>query len=98
MPWLMASLLVPDLGPVLASADTKTRLPAYLHMPCRWRRTAYSRRRRVSSGTCNSFSIPFFFYTMEQAKLGASLAFSNWTLHMASIMIFSMLWGVALKE
>ncbi|MGI4787540.1 MAG: L-rhamnose/proton symporter RhaT [Janthinobacterium lividum] len=42
--------------------------------------------------------LQFFFYTMGQAKLGATFAFSNWTLHMASIMIFSMLWGVALKE
>lgn len=42
--------------------------------------------------------LQFFFYTMGQAKLGARFAFSNWTLHMASIMIFSMLWGVALKE
>ncbi len=42
--------------------------------------------------------LQFFFYTMGQAKLGANFAFSNWTLHMASIMIFSMLWGVALKE
>jgi L-rhamnose-H+ transport protein len=42
--------------------------------------------------------LQFFFYTMGQAKLGPSFAFSNWTLHMASIMIFSMLWGVVLKE
>lgn len=35
---------------------------------------------------------------MGQAKMGKAFAFSNWTLHMASIMIFSMLWGVALKE
>ncbi len=42
--------------------------------------------------------LQFFFYTMGQAKLGPAFASSNWTLHMASIMIFSMLWGVALKE
>lgn len=42
--------------------------------------------------------LQFFFYTMGQAKLGPRFDFSNWTLHMASIMIFSMLWGVALKE
>ncbi len=42
--------------------------------------------------------LQFFFYTMGQAKMGKAFAFSNWTLHMASIMIFSMLWGVALKE
>ena len=42
--------------------------------------------------------LQFFFYTMGQAKMGKPFAFSNWTLHMASIMIFSMLWGVALRE
>jgi L-rhamnose-H+ transport protein len=42
--------------------------------------------------------LQFFFYTMGQTKMGKTFEFSNWTLHMASIMIFSMLWGVALKE
>ncbi len=42
--------------------------------------------------------LQFFFYTMGQTKLGKAFEFSNWTLHMASIMIFGMLWGVALKE
>lgn len=42
--------------------------------------------------------LQFFFYTMGQTKLGKTFEFSNWTLHMASIMIFSMLWGIALKE
>ncbi len=41
--------------------------------------------------------LQFFFYTMGQSKMG-SYSFSSWTLHMASIMIFSMLWGIALKE
>lgn len=35
---------------------------------------------------------------MGQTKMGKAFEFSSWTLHMASIMIFSMLWGVALKE
>ncbi|MEO7720156.1 MAG: L-rhamnose/proton symporter RhaT [Capsulimonas sp.] len=42
--------------------------------------------------------LQFFFHTMGQAKMGKTFAFTNWTLHMASIMIFSMLWGVYLKE
>jgi L-rhamnose-H+ transport protein len=42
--------------------------------------------------------LQFFFYTMGQTKMGKAFEFSNWTLHMASIMVFSMLWGVALKE
>lgn len=39
----------------------------------------------------------FFFYTMGSTKMG-DYGFSSWTLHMASIIIFSTLWGVALKE
>ena len=40
----------------------------------------------------------FFFYTMGQNKMGQDYSFSNWTLHMASIILFSTLWGFALKE
>jgi L-rhamnose-H+ transport protein len=39
----------------------------------------------------------FFFYTMGEAQMG-TYRFSSWTLHMASIMIFGTLWGIALKE
>jgi len=39
----------------------------------------------------------FFFYTMGETQMG-EYGFSSWTLHMASIIIFSSLWGIALKE
>jgi len=39
----------------------------------------------------------FFFYSMGQTKMG-SYEFSSWTLHMASIIIFSTLWGIVLHE
>ena len=39
----------------------------------------------------------FFFYTMGETQMG-QYQFSSWTLHMASIIIFSSLWGIALKE
>ena len=39
----------------------------------------------------------FFFYTMGETQMGA-YRFSSWTLHMASIIIFSSLWGIALHE
>jgi L-rhamnose-H+ transport protein len=41
--------------------------------------------------------LQFFFYSMGQTKMGV-YDFSSWTLHMASIIIFSTLWGVFLKE
>lgn len=39
----------------------------------------------------------FFFYTMGETKMG-KYQFSSWTLHMASIVIFSTLWGLGLHE
>lgn len=39
----------------------------------------------------------FFFYSMGQTKMG-KYDFSSWTLHMASIIIFATLWGIAMKE
>ncbi len=39
----------------------------------------------------------FFFYTMGETQMG-QYKFSSWTIHMASIIIFSSLWGIALKE
>lgn len=39
----------------------------------------------------------FFFYTMGESQMGR-YGFSSWTLHMASIILFSTLWGFALNE
>ena len=39
----------------------------------------------------------FFFYTMGETQMG-KFAFASWTLHMASIIIFSTMWGWILHE
>lgn len=41
--------------------------------------------------------LQFFFYSMGESQMG-EFGFSSWTLHMASIIIFSTLWGIALAE
>ena len=41
--------------------------------------------------------LQFFFYSMGQTRMGR-YEFSSWTLHMASIIIFGSIWGIALKE
>jgi L-rhamnose-H+ transport protein len=41
--------------------------------------------------------LQFFFYTMGETQMG-DYQFSSWTLHMASIIIFSTLWGIFLRE
>lgn len=47
------------------------------------------------AGTCWYFQ--FFFYTMGAEKMG-KYDFASWTLHMASIIIFSTMWGWILHE
>ncbi len=39
----------------------------------------------------------FFFYSMGETQMG-DYKFISWTLHMASIIIFSSIWGLALRE
>ena len=39
----------------------------------------------------------FFFYTMGETQMGR-FGFASWTLHMASIIIFSTIWGVYFHE
>jgi L-rhamnose-H+ transport protein len=39
----------------------------------------------------------FFFYTMGESRMG-SFSFASWTLHMASIIIFSTIWGWTFHE
>jgi L-rhamnose-H+ transport protein len=41
--------------------------------------------------------LQFFFYTMGESQMGR-FGFSSWTLHMASIILFSTVWGFALGE
>jgi L-rhamnose-H+ transport protein len=47
------------------------------------------------AGTCWYFQ--FFFYTMGETQMG-KYSFASWTLHMASIIIFSTMWGWILHE
>ena len=48
----------------------------------------------IAGGT---WYLQFFFYGMGTTMMGA-YEFSSWTLHMASIIVFSTLWGLGLKE
>jgi L-rhamnose-H+ transport protein len=47
------------------------------------------------AGTCWYFQ--FFFYTMGETQMG-KFGYVSWTLHMASIIIFSTMWGWILRE
>jgi len=39
----------------------------------------------------------FFFYTIGETKMG-KFGFASWTLHMASVIVFSTMWGGILRE
>ncbi len=41
--------------------------------------------------------LQFFFYTMGESQMG-EYGFSSWSLHMASIILFSTIWGFVFKE
>jgi hypothetical protein len=45
----------------------------------------------------STWYMQFFFYQMGESQMG-KYGFSSWTLHMASIIVFSTLWGIALRE
>lgn len=42
--------------------------------------------------------LQFMFYQMGTTQLGEAYDFSSWTVHMAFIIVFSNLWGLALRE
>lgn len=60
-------------------------------------RTPIFRNYLLSALAGTTWYFQFFFYTMGETQMGR-FRFSSWTLHMASIIIFSTLWGVALNE
>ncbi len=70
------------LGRTAAASDVRTPLAANFALA-------------ALGGTLWYFQ--FFFYTMGESQMGR-YGFSSWTLHMASIILFSTLWGFALKE
>ena len=50
-----------------------------------------------SAAAGTTWYFQFFFYSMGESQMG-NFKFASWTLHMASIIIFSTLWGVFFKE
>jgi len=51
----------------------------------------------LSAAAGITWYLQFFFYSMGSTKMG-HYEFSSWTLHMASVIIFSTLWGIAFRE
>jgi L-rhamnose-H+ transport protein len=79
-------------GETLANID-----PANVESELRLRPSTLLRNYLLAALAGVIWYFQFFFYSMGQTKMG-KYDFSSWTLHMASIIIFATLWGIALKE
>ena len=77
------------------TASVLTHAPAVAIRADRARSAAFELSALRAGG--RDLVLQFFFYSMGETKMGR-YTFSSWTLHMASIVIFSTLWGVGLKE
>jgi L-rhamnose-H+ transport protein len=84
----------PPLENIIDAASTEMALEVSVD-----RRSAPSLARNYlfSALAGATWYMQFFFYTMGETQMGR-YKFSSWTLHMASIIIFSTLWGIALRE
>jgi L-rhamnose-H+ transport protein len=82
----------PATGETLTDAD-----PTNLHSELRLPPATLVHNYLLASLAGVIWYFQFFFYSMGQTKMG-KYDFSSWTLHMASIIIFATLWGIALKE
>jgi L-rhamnose-H+ transport protein len=71
--------------------------PTNIHSELRLRPSTLVRNYLLAALAGVIWYFQFFFYSMGQTKMG-KYDFSSWTLHMASIIIFATLWGIALKE
>jgi L-rhamnose-H+ transport protein len=74
-----------ELDPRLAASQARLRPPVLI------------KNYLLASAAGVLWYFQFFFYSMGQTLMG-KYDFSSWTLHMASIIIFATLWGIALKE
>ena len=74
-----------------------TSLGAAVANPVRLHSMTLASNYVLSISTGLMWYFQFFFYSMGQTRMG-KYDFSSWTLHMASIIIFSTVWGVLLKE
>jgi len=88
------SMIHPPLENITDAASTEMALELQLH-PSGGPSLAVNYGFSALAGA--TWYMQFFFYTMGETQMG-HYRFSSWTLHMASIMIFSTVWGIALKE
>jgi len=87
--------------PILENALDAPSREVVEHIPCASNRDSQRVPMMANYLLCalagTTWYFQFFFYTMGETQMG-KYGFSSWTLHMASIIIFSTLWGLGFKE
>ena len=84
--------------PLLENPTDSVSMEMALELPSSLRKVRPFRWNYLFSALAGAtWYMQFFFYTMGETQMGR-YKFSSWTLHMASIIIFSTLWGIALNE
>jgi L-rhamnose-H+ transport protein len=78
-------------------SSTRMRAAVMLQEPAQGPRAPMLRNYLLCALAGTTWYFQFFFYTMGESQMGR-YSFSSWTLHMASIIIFSSLWGIGFKE
>jgi L-rhamnose-H+ transport protein len=86
----------PGINP-MATAKVTAEIPMSVHPTARLTRQTLVKNYVLAALAGVIWYFQFFFYSMGQTKMG-KYDFSSWTLHMASIILFATLWGVALHE
>jgi L-rhamnose-H+ transport protein len=88
---------LPVLVPVLLGGFTTKNRSGHEYLSARRTQAPMLSNYLLSALAGTTWYFQFFFYTMGETQMGR-YKFSSWTLHMASIIIFSSLWGIALHE
>ena len=88
--------VVPWDADELAGTAANSR-PMRPRRPCRAKPVPILSNYLFSAIAGITWYMQFFFYSMGETRMG-KYKFSSWTLHMASIIIFSTLWGIVLRE
>jgi len=80
-----------------AGSDQPVAVENEKPLPPEQRRAPMLRNYLFSAAAGTTWYLQFFFYTMGETQMG-KYGFASWTLHMASIIIFSTMWGWIFRE
>jgi L-rhamnose-H+ transport protein len=84
-------------APAVSATPRATATPGWADGESNRSKVPLARNYLFSAIAGVTWYLQFFFYSMGETQMGR-FGFSSWTLHMASIILFSSIWGLALHE